>query len=424
MRSVLILTAITAALLTLGCAEHYKPDHASLFVSARAAESGDGGYMSPFHDLQDAIDAAEPGDEIIIMPGIYKAKPQPFVEDLCGNCQDHRTRVQATCGFLIQDKPVIISGMSSDSVILETNAGYGVLFLNSWGSRISDCQITSGVRDPDGNATDAGIVIKFSKVTVRDCQILNNDHQLEDVVVGIGGIMGREGSELQISGNYIYNNGWDGIALYRGAQALITDNDIEQGRGAGIGITWDAVATVLRNRVSKYWKGIGSFGTSRATVRNNIVMDCLGWGIIATGTSFMEATNNLIYRNGNCGFANWSDKADADGARGVCSNNIIMDNGWREEWVCPCVGVWMLGKLRNLPVSYNDVDSNIAGNYKDMEDWTGKYGNISVDPMFADTITFKLSPDSPLIDVGNPDLTDRDGTRSDIGPWGGQSAGE
>jgi parallel beta-helix repeat protein len=297
-----------------------------------------------------------------------------------------------------------------------------VLFLNSDGSIIEDCTITNGVRDLDGAATDAAVVAKFSRLTVRNCRIVNNDHRPDSVVVGIGGIMGREGSELYIHDNYIFNNGWDGIALYRGAVAVITDNHIEKGRGAGIGITWDAVATVLRNRVSGYWKGIGSFGTSRATVRNNIVKDCLGWGIIATGTSFMEATNNLIFRNGNCGFANWSEKTAWDGARGICANNIIMLNGWREQWVCPCVGVWMMGKLSNVPVSYNNVFANQAGNYKDMEDWTGKYGNLSVDPQFADTISFRLSPDSPLIDAGHPEFTDPDGSPSDIGPWGGPSA--
>ncbi|MCK4784898.1 MAG: hypothetical protein KAV87_14185, partial [Desulfobacteraceae bacterium] len=132
--------------------------------------------------------------------------------------------------------------------------------------------------------------------------------------------------------------------------------------------------------------------------------------------------NNLIYRNGNCGFANWSDKTDADGARGICANNIIMDNGWRDEWVCPCVGVWMRGKLRNFPVSYNNVYNNIERNYRDMQEGTGHYGNLSVEPMFADTITFRLAPDSPLHDAGNPEFTDPDGSPSDIGPHGGPNA--
>ena len=417
-----LIIVIISLIMIIGCAEQYQPQHHTIFVDATAAAGGDGGFMTPFNDLQNGLDAARDGDQVMIAAGTYRAKPGEYVEKLCGNCQEHQTAVEASRGFLVERKAIRITGVDPDSVILETNAGYGVLFLRSKGSIIENCRITGGVRDLDGAATDAAIVAKFSKVEVRHCHIVNNDHQLDSVVVGIGGIMGREGSELHIHDNLIYNNGWDGIALYRGATAVITDNRIEKGRGAGIGVTWDAVATVLRNHVSEYWKGIGSFGTSRVTARNNIVMDCLGWGIIATGTSFMEATNNLIYRNGNCGFANWGDKDAWDGPRGICANNIIMLNGWREQWVCPCVGVWMAGKLANFPTSYNNVFANEAGNYHDMQDWTGKYGNLAVDPAFADTITFKLAPSSPLIDVGHPEFTDPDGSPSDIGPWGGPSA--
>jgi parallel beta-helix repeat protein len=132
---------------------------------------------------------------------------------------------------------------------------------------ITGVRITGGKRDPDRKATDAAIVAKFSSVQISEVEIVDNTHQLEDVVVGIGGIFGRENSELVIQNNVIRNNGWDGIALYRGAMATIMDNEISKGRGAGIGITWDAVATVHRNRISEYWKGIGTFGKSWAVVR-------------------------------------------------------------------------------------------------------------------------------------------------------------
>jgi hypothetical protein len=438
----LIFFAVAYVILASSYAQPYRPNQRLLFVSETAKEPGDGSSAKPYPDLQTAIDSAKTGDQIIVLPGTYAAKPMPYIEDLCGNCLDPRTRVNAIRGFLIENKAVEITGVDPDSVVLVTGAGYGVLFLNSWGSTIEGCQITGGMRDQDGNATDAGIVAKFSRVTVRNCRVINNEYRDTSVVVGVGGVFGREGSELFIEDNVIYNNGWDGIALYRGAKAFIADNRIDKGRGAGIGITWDAQATVLRNRVSHYWKGIGSFGTSRVVARNNIVQDCLGWGMIATGTSFMEATNNLIYRNGNCGFANWGDRADSLGPRGVFVNNIVYNNGWRDEWVCPCVGVWMLGNPADFVIANNDVyvDSAIiakeratpsakdktkpkyAANYGEIADPTGKRGNLSVNPLFADTLSFRLLPNSPLINAGDSVLTDLDGSRSDIGVHGGNSA--
>jgi len=47
------------------------------------------------------------------------------------------------------------------------------------------------------------------------------------------------------------------------------------------------------------------------------------------------------------------------------------------------------------------------------------HDNLFVDPMFADTIAFLLQEYSPAIDAGDPSVLDADGSRSDIGPYGG-----
>ncbi|UCC79997.1 MAG: right-handed parallel beta-helix repeat-containing protein [Candidatus Zixiibacteriota bacterium] len=378
---------------------------------------GDGSVTKPFRNLQAALDRCSHGDTVIIGPGKYVSQSYAYPESLCGNCEDHVTPVKASRGFLVENKGLTIIGSGVDSTVLVTGAGYGVLFLRSYGSYISNLQITGGKRDLDGMATDAAVVVKWGRVTIENCLIADNSDRPESVVVGIGGIMGREGAELFIINNRIKNNTWDGIALYRGATAYIADNIINGGRGAGIGITWDANAVIVRNRISNYWKGIGSFGDSRVVCSNNIVRDNLGWGIIATGTSYMDATNNIVYNNGNCGMAIWSDECT-----GRFSNNIVVNNGWRDQWVCPCVGIWNYGTLYNFDISYNDVWSNKDGEYGDMPDYTDKKGNISVDPGFADTEDFRLLPDSPLKETGNPLLTDSDGTRSDIGLYGGPKA--
>ena len=45
-----------------------------------------------------------------------------------------------------------------------------------------------------------------------------------------------------------------------------------------------------------------------------------------------------------------------------------------------------------------------------------------MDPVFLDE-TWHLDAASPLIDAGYPSLRDPDGSRSDIGAWGGADAG-
>ena len=402
---------------------------ATWYVDARTTRPGPGTLQAPLRDLQDALNRARDGDTVRIAAGTYRAAAEPYVEELCGNCAEHRTRVEASRGFLIQGKGLLLIGAGADAngTRLVTGAGYGVLFLDAHGSRLEGVRVTGGIRDADGNATDAGVVVRNGRVTITHCAISDNDHRDTTVVVGIGGVFGREGAELYILDNRIENNGWDGVALYRGASAVIADNVIRKGRGAGVGITWDAQATVVRNDVSEFWKGIGSFGNTRVVVRNNRVHHNLGWGIVASGSSFMDATNNAVVRNGNCGMALWSDSI-----QGRFANNLVYQNGWRKQWVCPCVGIWDYGQSKGFSLRNNVVYANEKGEYKAVEfdedkpgppwDPTGHDGNLSVDPQLADTVLYRLQADSPLIDAGDTLISDPDGSRSDIGVYGGPAA--
>lgn len=385
---------------------------APLFLSLQSSQAATHRISS---DLQSAINQAASGDTIVLAPGTYEANPVEFVDTLCGNCAEHKTRHHASYGFHVADKNLWIVG-SGDQTVLVTKAGYGVFFDNCREGGISNLAITGGIRDTSGMATDAGIVVRNGRITVSNCLIHDNTEYPDSIIVGIGGIMGREGAELIVTNNRIVNNTWDGVALYRGATAYIADNIIHKGRGAGVGITWDATATVIRNQVSNFWKGIGSFGSTRVLCYNNVVYNLLGWGIIATGTSYMDCANNIIYQNGNCGFGLWGMDV-----HGRFTNNVIVKNGWREQWVCGRVGFQNYGHPNQFAISHNVFWENVEGDWRDMPDYTGIDSNLHIDPLW-DTLTFSPVSGSPLIDNGNPELSDPDGTPGDIGIYGGPHA--
>ena len=92
--------------------------------STSLGTAGSSGEMNPFGDLQNAIDQAQDGDTLIIEPGVYSAKAQVYHEELCGNCQEHRTLVIASRGFLIEGKALTIVGSGVKETTLITNAGY------------------------------------------------------------------------------------------------------------------------------------------------------------------------------------------------------------------------------------------------------------------------------------------------------------
>jgi len=390
----------------------------------RAVDSN--GNTSYFDDLQTAIDEVREYSTIFLSPGDYYAEPSDFIDPHCGNCLDPETEVEASTGFVIKNRYINIEG-SGPSTILHTNAGYGIYIEGCTLVQISKLAITDGVRDQDGNATDAAIVVRDSLVRIRDCEIYGNEGDYSETVAGIGGIMGREGADITVQFCKIHDNSWDGIALYRGARAYIWHNEIWNGRGAGIGITWDSYAFISGNNIHDYWKGIGSFGESEVDVFNNFVHDLRGWGIVATGTSEMECWNNTVVRCGNVGIAGWSEDAKIE-----IVNNIVAFNGSLDQWVAPRVGIWMNCDTENYVIEnnciYGNQDAEVAFHYEEFEDDTWGYwyerdlngigGNIYVDPILTGE-GFIIDENSLCIDAGNAELLDADGSVSDIGATGG-----
>ncbi len=257
--------------------------------------------------------------EIYLQPGDYYLSPTSITDSTCGNCEEPNQFVPATAGLEISGSYVRITGPENRSAVIHTNAGYGIYFNHCKRGIIENLSVTGGIRDPDGNATDAAIVIKNSAVTIRNNHIYGNIGDSAIVVkniVGVMGICGRENSDLTITDNEIIGNSWDGIALYRDASATIIGNLIDGvdkasskvaggGRGVAVGITWNARATIDGNLVKRYWKGIGIFVDANVTARNNIIEDILTWGIAywdaERGKPVGIIENNIIYSTGACG---------------------------------------------------------------------------------------------------------------------------
>jgi hypothetical protein len=100
-------------------------------------------------------------------------------------------------------------------------------------------------------------------------------------------------------------------------------------------------------------------------------------------------------------------------------NVVIAHNGQQ--------GLYNASSIFTADVRYCDVYGNAASAYSGLSDPTGTYGNVAVDPAF---VTFSengdprrwdlhLAPGSALVDVGDPSITDDDGSRSDMGAFGG-----
>jgi parallel beta-helix repeat protein len=291
--------------------------------------------------------------EIYLQPGDYYLSPEDIIDSTCGNCPEPEQFVAATVGLAIAGNYVRIRGPGprDRSAEIHTNAGYGIFFNHCKTGILENVAITGGTRDLDGNATDAAIVVKNSTVTIRHNRIYRNIGDSSIVVkniVGIMGICGRENSDITIVRNEIIGNSWDGIALYRDASATISGNLIDGvdkatakvaggGRGVGIGVTWNAQATIEGNLVTRYWKGIGIFVDARVTARNNIVEDVLAWGIAywdaGEGAPIGFIEDNVVYSTGACGIS--ISRSKPGPAPGHLIGNVIVKTAQNPKYDAP-----------------------------------------------------------------------------------------
>lgn len=286
---------------------------------ARAREVRAGSPPELIHYLSRA--RHEPGLVIVLAPGDYHLRALPYLDPTCGNCEDPAQSMPATLGLRVSGERVTIKADPAGSARIHTHSGYGLLVEECEDCRLEGLTVTAGIRDTAGLATDAGIVVRHSSVTISRCEIsgnLGDSAVVAQTVSGIMGVCGREGSRIWLENTRILRNSWDGIALYRDAWARIENCVIDGidggrpgpacgGRGVAVGVTWNARAEIVGNLIRRYWKGVGLFVDAEATVEGNIIEDMLTWGIAlwdaGRGRPYGDIRGNFVYRTGACGIS-------------------------------------------------------------------------------------------------------------------------
>ncbi len=307
--------------------------------------------VSSSEQLEELFSKPQENVRVILEPGDYHLTPECFIDSTCGNCQDPNEAVPATKGITISGKNISIIGPDDRSAVIHTHAGYGIYIKDLENGVLENLTITSTIRDTAQMATNAAIVVSNSDVVIRNNTIRDNlgDSLLVSKhISGVMGICGREHSHITINRNDILRNSWDGIALYRDAQAEIIGNRIdgidkstgrvpEGGRGVAIGVTWNAHAKIKYNYIARYWKGIGIFVDADSEVENNIIEDMATWGIAfwdaGKGAPKAYISNNIIYNVGACGIS--ITKSDEETESGNMVGNIIVKSGQNEKYDSP-----------------------------------------------------------------------------------------
>ncbi len=324
--------------------------------------------------IQKCVDYSMAGDTIYVANGVYKEK------------------------IIVQNKFLPLIGSSWDSCIVDSR----------------DLEVPT---DFYTFYIEGNIHIKNFRVIVsydhKGCGILTLDSDSETIV---------ENNNIQAVGYGVII--WNSDTIFK--HNLITDANTGVHLEAFNENYFPVIDSNIIVTVYNFSHGIGgSIGTS-ATIRNNLVISEEGGDGFYLVLFPKEIKNNLIIKQKEYSTFGYEFSL----GNGIISNNSVVgkSNGTG----------FKLFKGSNRAVN-NNVINSLTGYETDQVDtikfhfnnvwdsntpylgFTPDSTNIISDPMFVnqDSGDYHLQMYSPLIDAGDPDILDKDGSRSDIGLFGG-----
>jgi hypothetical protein len=291
--------------------------------------------------IQDAIDEASSGDEIIVYPGTY-------YESLDFQGKHITVRGSDPNNWDIVAATVIDANGVYDGVLFDSNEGGN--------SVLTGLTIRGAVYGIDCNS---------SSPTISKCIIRDNSEK---------GIFGNLGAPTVIN-NKICNNGTQNIALYRSATNTIIRNNVIYDANYGIFLYYPlATVTISNNTIVRNAKFgiVRASGSYSPTITNCIVWDC----------------NNDISGSGCSVTYSCIQDGDGCGQNGnICSDPCFVDadnNDFHLNPYSPCVDTG------NSNGNYNgqtdiDGDSRMQNGGVDIgadEIWQGVY-NLTADEWYV-----------------------------------------
>jgi len=327
--------------------------------------------------IQKGIDAASAGDTVRVGAGTYRE-------------------------IVMMIPGIVLLGAGMDSCIIRPYANSGRDIVYGQDSSVIEGFHIRGW-NPDMNFCD-GI---YNSVDAKLKRIKNNRISQCDLGIAMGGV------NTEVSNNIIEGNDV-GISSAFGDRSFIINNTMI-GNGWGIDLWVSAGPTVIKNLIiagpGDHYGIHGDF-TDSISIENNVVVGDGTPVLLRNETGEFETApirNNTLMSDGLHAVVN------IGGFSNEIKNNII------SEGFYGIAAYSYDGYACNPQVSYNDLWNNKQNYYEygGASIDTSLGGNIYSDPMFVGGNDYHLQYGSPCIDAGDPNITDPDSSRSDIGCYGG-----
>ncbi len=270
--------------------------------------------------IQDAVNAADPGDIILVGDGTY-------TENV----------------YVYKTLTIRSENGSASTIVQAANSNDYIFEVDISSVNITGFTITGATGD-----SNAGIYLKNADY----CTISNND-----ILNNYNGILLENSSSNTITNNNASSNSLMGIYLESSSNNTIINNNINSNKRAGIELYYSSNNTIINNNAnSNTWYGIYlGWDSSSNTITNNNLNNNRYGIYICWDSSSNTITNNNLNNNGDGIHIYWS-------SSNTITNNNLNLNNWNGIYLfsSPCNLIYHNNFINNINLQ---VYSNIPGNY-------------------------------------------------------------
>ena len=257
-----------------------------LFAALLTSSFACGATISVSSSLQAAIDAAQPGDTLLVEPGVYDKISIGKSLNLVGNGAIIQAGERDACVDIVASE-VAISGF------LVRNGFYGIKLNNVRGCTVANNTVI--------RCTQPGIALLFS-----DGNIIQGNNASFNGLGGEGwyGIYLSNSNDNLILENVAYGNGAYGINLFPSCSNNTIRGNVLQGNMYGLYMFTDCKNNIVEyNDMSK---NINSgldlrFNCTNNLILNNTMIDNVVAGLTLLDSGYNTLSGNLIEGNGRYG---------------------------------------------------------------------------------------------------------------------------